>query len=285
MTGRIIKVARGSFHVETASGVVVCRTRGNLRLAETSPCAGDFVTISQTEADTIIEKILPRRNFIPRPPAANIDLLLFVVSVCEPRPNTAVLDTMTVLAQLAEVPVAIALTKCDLAMPEPWKNIYRRAGFPVYCLCRTDSNKTDDLVALRNELHDRTVLLAGNSGAGKSTLLNRILPELGQETAEISHKLGRGKHTTRQTAFFRTDNMLLGDSPGFSSLDLAQQGVKRQELAEGFREFTPYFGQCRFQDCTHLREPGCTVRKAAEAGEIPLERYENYVRFYKALPM
>jgi ribosome biogenesis GTPase len=283
LTGKILKAAGGSFHTETALGVVICRARGSLRLGSISPCAGDFVRLGQVGGDTLIEEILPRKNYLPRPPAANIDLLVLVVSVCEPRPNTVVLDTMTVLAQLREIPAAIAFTKCDLAEPEPWAGIYRRAGFPLYCLSRAEPNKTDDLTTLRSELAGKTVLFAGNSGAGKSTLLNRILPGLEQQTAEISRKLGRGKHTTRQTEFFRADDMLLGDTPGFSALDLTQQGVTKRELPDGFREFAPYFGQCRFQDCAHLREPDCAVRAAAETGEIPTERYRNYQRFCEEL--
>jgi len=283
LTGRILKAAGGSFHAETALGVVVCRARGNLRLRDISPCAGDFVRLAQSGDDTLIEEILPRKNFLPRPPTANVDLLLAVISVREPKPNTAVLDTMTILAQLQEIEIAIAFTKCDLAEPEPWKEIYTKAGFKIYCMSQPKHNETDDLQALRNEIAGKTVIFAGNSGAGKSTLLNRILPGLEQETAAISRKLGRGKHTTRLTEFFRAGDMLLGDSPGFSSLELGAQGVTRQELADGFREFTPYAGQCRFPDCAHLKEPGCTVRSAAEDGTIPIERYRNYARFYELL--
>jgi len=284
LTGRILKAAGDRFHAETASGIVVCRARGSLRLGGRSPCAGDLARLAKIGDDTVIEEILPRMNYIPRPPAANIDLLVAVVSVREPRPNTAVLDTMTVLAALGGTETVIAFTKCDLAEPEPWRTIYEQAGFKAFCLCLTDPNETDDLNALKSELSGQTVIFAGNSGAGKSTLLNRIVPGLELETAEISRKLGRGKHTTRQTEFFRAGDMLLGDSPGFSALELTAQGVTRQELAGGFREFAPYVGRCRFQDCAHLKEPGCAVREAAEGGAIPIERYRNYVRFYRASP-
>jgi ribosome biogenesis GTPase len=237
----------------------------------------DFVG---TGDEAVITRILPRRNALTRPAAANIDLLVLVVSLRDPRPNTAVLDTMTVLAALQELPVLLALTKCDLASPAPLAEIYLRAGYDVLCFSPPDPNESDDLPLLRTRLAGKTALFAGNSGAGKSTLLNRLLPGLGQATAQISQKLGRGKHTTRTTELFRAGDMLLGDTPGFSALTLAEQGITRGQLASGFPEFAAYAGQCRFDDCAHMVEPGCAVRAAAQAGVIPEERLRSYAAFY-----
>ena len=275
MTARILKASGDIFRCQSEGDVFRCRARGNLRLGGISPCAGDFVTVE----DNHITAILPRKNLLPRPSAANVDLLLAVVSTCEPKPNTAVLDTITVIAQLSGIDCAIAFTKCDLASAEPWLSIYKKAGFKCFCANPNDPN--DDLRALEREIQGKTVIFAGNTGAGKSTLLNRILPELGLATGEISKKLGRGRHTTRQTEFFPVGDMLLGDSPGFSALELSAQNIDPKELAGGFREFLPYQGQCKFQDCRHLKEPQCAVRAAAEKGEIPLPRYKNYVFFYE----
>jgi ribosome biogenesis GTPase len=285
VTGRILKAAGGSFLVETASGVINCRARGSLRLDGVAPCPGDIVCLANDLNDEMgmIEKLMPRHNFVPRPPAANLDLLLVVTSVTEPRPNGIILDTMLALARLREIPAAIALTKCDLAEPQPWLDIYRTAGYKVFCLCKTDPDEGDDLPQLLRFLSGKVVLLAGNSGVGKSTLLNRLLPGLDRQTAEISRKLGRGRHTTRQTEFFRAGDMLLGDSPGFSALELVKQGVSRAELAGAFREFEEYIGKCHFPDCAHLQEPGCAIRAAVEDGEIREERYCNYVRFMEVL--
>jgi ribosome biogenesis GTPase len=190
---------------------------------------------------------------------------------------------MTAIAQIREIPVAVVLTKCDLATPEPWLEIYRSAGYPVYCISKVKQNETDDLKLLCGKLQNSTALFAGNSGVGKSTLLNRVLPGLRQQTAEISQKLGRGRHTTRQTEFFRAGSMLIGDSPGFSALEIGRQGIARRELADAFREFAQHIGKCRFPDCAHLLEPGCAVRCAVEEGEIPRTRYRSYVLFMQAL--
>jgi ribosome biogenesis GTPase len=116
---------------------------------------------------------------------------------------------------------------------------------------------------------------------GKSSLLNMLVPSLGAETAAISMKLGRGKHTTRHVELIRVGSGFVADTPGFSQLNFAELGV--EEIAPLFREFAPLADECRFRGCKHLQEPGCAVRDAVEAGTIALSRYEDYIIFINEL--
>ncbi|MEG0804133.1 MAG: ribosome small subunit-dependent GTPase A, partial [Pygmaiobacter sp.] len=120
-----------------------------------------------------------------------------------------------------------------------------------------------------------------NSGVGKSTLLARLLPELHFETAAISKKLGRGRHTTRQVELYEAFNGLIADTPGFSSLDMEHENlIVKENLQFAFPEFAPYLTKCQFTGCSHRTEKGCAVRAAVENGSIGTRRYENYLAMY-----
>ena len=118
---------------------------------------------------------------------------------------------------------------------------------------------------------------------GKSSLLNAIVPELGLEVGAVSEKLGRGKHTTRHVELFSVgDGCFIADTPGFASFDIIMMNtIEKQELQYYFREFKTYLGDCRFNDCAHLKEPGCAVTEALEKKRIMPSRYASYARLYE----
>lgn len=235
-----------------------------------------MVEIEELGGEHIITRILPRKNFLERPPCANIDLLALVVSATQPKPNPKIIDTQILIAWLSDIPTVIVLTKCDLASAEPWKEIYEKAGYDVFCVSMSDS--PEQLSRLHFELRGKTTVFAGNSGVGKSTLINKLAPVLAQKTAPISQKLGRGRHTTRVTEFFDLGSgTFIVDSPGFSTIDLNSPLFQGTNLSAGFREFSCIPGRCRFEDCCHINEPGCAVRSAAESGEISKSRYKSYL--------
>ena len=136
---------------------------------------------------------------------------------------------------------------------------------------------------LREALAGKICCFTGNSGVGKSSLLNALRPGLAIPTAQISEKLGRGKHTTRHVELFQLgDGTYAADTPGFASFgDEAEPPILPEELAGLFPEFGPYLDRCRFDDCTHRAEPGCAVRLAAEEGRIHPSRYASYLRLYE----
>ena len=125
----------------------------------------------------------------------------------------------------------------------------------------------------------------GNSGVGKSSLLNAVEPGFALQVAEVSEKLGRGRHTTRHVALYRLScGGYVIDTPGFSSFDEGELGLALKEhLPETFLEFRPYLGQCRFVGCGHTREKGCAVLAAVKEGKIPRSRHESYLRLYEEL--
>ncbi|HNX65144.1 MAG TPA: ribosome small subunit-dependent GTPase A [Oscillospiraceae bacterium] len=274
--GIIIKAVGGLYFVKTPDGVYECKARGIFRKREISPCAGDNVSIQ----DNVITEILLRKNSIIRPPLANLDQLIFVISTCEPSPNYNVIDKFVAVSEYKGIEPIIAITKIDLNKSEEIKEVYNSSGIKVLTIDYSDSKSCDELYsALENKISAFT----GNSGVGKSTLLNHIDLTLCAQTNEISRKLGRGKHTTRQVELFQLDNGgFIADTPGFSSFETNKYDIIRKEdLSSCFREFSKYSDKCMFHDCSHTKEKGCSVIEAVNKGEISKSRHESYVEMYE----
>lgn len=284
LQGLILQSVGGFYTVEAADAVYTCRARGIFRKNETSPLAGDRVMISvQREGEGTVEEILPRSSALIRPPLANLEVLAIVMSVDEPAPNLMIVDKMTAIAVHHGIEPIIVISKSDLADTSVLERIYRAAGLHVF---RVGDGDDEQLPALRAYLSGKISAVAGNSGVGKSSLLNRIFPDLLLETAEISKKLGRGRHTTRTTTLHKLpEGGYLADTPGFSSLDTERAiYIPKDDLVYCFPEFEPYLFKCRFSpSCTHTAEPGCAICQALEAGEIMPSRYESYVGMYNAV--
>ena len=273
--GLIIKAISGAFYVQTPDAILPCKARGIFRKRGIAPVAGDSVRI---EDDNIVE-ILPRKNELVRPKAANIDLALMTVSTVRPVPNTYVLDKLITVCEFKQIEPVIILTKTDLKTDDTFTDIYQNAGFTVIQTGKGIENRKEILAVMKG----KTSIFIGNTGVGKSTLLNRLFPDLGLRTAAISDKLGRGRHTTRQVELYPVPGGgYVADSPGFSSVELeAYEPIRKEELAGCFREFRPYLDECQFADCSHRKEKGCAVLKAIDDGKISLSRHESYVMLYE----
>lgn len=273
--GLIIKAISGAFYVQTEDAILPCKARGIFRKRGIAPLAGDHVRV---EEDNIIE-ILPRKNELVRPKAANIDLALMTVATTEPSPNAFVLDKMLAVCEYKKIEPVIVMTKNDLKSAEDFACIYENAGFT---LIRTGEGLggEEEILSL---MKGKVSIFIGNTGVGKSTLLNRLFPDLDLRTAAISQKLGRGRHTTRQVELYPIEGGgYVADSPGFSSIELEQyEPVRKEELAGCFREFQPFIDKCRFGDCSHRREKGCAVVQAVKNGIISPSRHESYIALYE----
>ena len=275
--GRIISSVGGLYTVETSCGICTCKARGIFRKKGMTPYVGDYVQLA--EDHQVIDTIFPRRNFILRPPVANLDFILFVTSTCKPSPNLQILDEFLTVAIYLEIQPVIVVTKVDLDEALWLQELYQKAGISVYPVVYT---KPETISAVASLLKDRTGMMTGNSGVGKSTLLNAISPSLQLPVGEISEKLGRGRHTTRQVRLYPCAGGYLADTPGFSTFEAEQYvQMKKENLAFCFPEFRPYLSKCRFSDCAHICEKGCAVLKAVKEGEIAESRHASYKNLYQ----
>lgn len=274
--GIIIKSIGGLFFIESSDTIYECKARGVFRKNGISPCVGDKVNFEEG----VITEILPRKNFIIRPPLANLDQLIFVVSVAEPAPNLLILDKFIAVAQYQNIKPVIVLTKIDLDSCEKILDIYKRAGIEIYVIDYNDKNPAEKIRIL---LKDKISAFTGNSGAGKSTLLNEVCGDFEIATGEISRKLGRGRHTTRHSELYKLPwNGYIADTPGFSTFETNKYNIiKKEELADCFVEFSQFEGECKFRDCSHTKEKGCRIIQAVEEGIIPKTRHESYCCMYE----
>ena len=274
----IIKSIGGFYYAEVAEEVYECKARGNFRKNKISPLPGDRVSITlNLQGENTIDKIYERKSLLQRPPMANVDRLYIVVSVCEPKPNTLVIDKISAIACKNNIEPIIVITKTDLDSFEKIEKIYQKAGFPVYVI----SDDDDSISKLRESFSGHISAFCGNSGVGKTTLLNKIFPNLNMQTSEISNKLGRGKHTTRHIELLKVKNGYIADTPGFSSVDIEKsETIMKDELQNCFPEFSEYLGKCKFSTCSHTVDKGCAILDALEKGEISLSRHKNYVAMY-----
>lgn len=273
--GLILESLGGLYTVETESGIVQLKARGIFRKDGLSPCAGDRCTVE----GGVISSIDERKNSIIRPPLANLDVMVFVISTCEPSPNLTLVDKFIAVCEYKSIQPMIAITKVDLKECGNISDIYGKIGIPTI-VC--DYSDPASLEHVKAAVEGKICAFTGNTGAGKSTLLNHIAPELELKTAEISRKLGRGRHTTRVSRLYKLFGGYIADTPGFSSFETMQYAViLKDELKYCFREFEEYEGKCRFADCNHIGEKGCAVAAAAENGDIAKSRYESYLEMFE----
>lgn len=279
--GIIIKGISGFYYVEVGQDLYECKVRGIFRKKGLSPLVGDRVAISiidEADKKGNIEKIYERKSELVRPPIANVDKVLITFSVKEPNPNMVLLDRFIVFSEKENLDIRIILTKVDLdedgTIVDRIVSDYGRIGYKVIPVS-VDTGQGIDQV--RQELEGCISVFAGQSGVGKSSILNAIEPGFKIDTAEISQKLGRGKHTTRHSELYKLGpNAIVADTPGFSSFELTD--IEIEELQEYFIEFAKFDG-CRFgSKCIHKNEPACAVKEALEVGEIAESRYKSYLQ-------
>ena len=278
-TPYMVKGIGGFYYVKTADGIVECRAKGIFRRRGVTPVAGDRVRLEHETGTAVIAEILPRKNVFVRPPVANVDQFFIVASTVQPVPSTLVIDKLSAIAVDRGAQPVLVITKGDLYGADTLAQCYSTAGFPVLCV---NAATGEGLAPLRDMLAGKLSVFSGNSGVGKSTLLGALMPGCELETAEISQKLGRGRHTTREVVLYEAHGGLVADTPGFASLDMARAAaIPKENLELAFPDIARLFGQCRFTGCSHLSEVGCAVREAVHRGEIARTRYESYAALYE----
>ncbi len=299
--GKVVKGLGGLYETRISDGGKVsrlaCRAKGILKRDEAKVLIGDNVTITvddSTPDGIVISEIETRKNSLIRPPLANLDYLFIVFAAAKPSPVIETVDKLTAIAEHNSIKPIIVITKSDLSSggAEEYAEIYRKVGIPTFI---TSSEEGDGLPALseyirREVTGGKTAAFAGASGVGKSTLMNTLFPSLSLETAEISRKIERGRHTTRHVEIFDIDSSentgFLADTPGFSLVDFARfDFFTIDELLPAFPDILPYMGSCRYADCAHVGEgeDECAVAKAAKEGKIAESRLESYRSIWQTL--
>lgn len=278
--GVIVKALSGFYYVQTDERLLECKARGRFRLDGTSPLVGDRVECSlDAHGKGRIDRVFERRNFFIRPAVANVDALVFVAANTNPVTDPFLIDRVSVIAESAGCELIVCINKTDVDPADELYGIFTAAGFTVVRTSVPDGTGID---ALRREIAGKICAFTGNSGVGKSSIMNALSPGLNIKTAEVSEKLGRGKHTTRHVELFDIGGgTYAADTPGFASFDIEMMEIiPKEQLQFDFVEFAPYIGRCRFNNCAHLKEPGCAVTQAVADGKIMPSRYRSYERLY-----
>lgn len=292
--GVVIKSTGSWYIVKKENGEVAdCRIRGKFRMEgirTTNPVAvGDTVEIESGNDGCVITRIAERRNYLIRKStnlskeahiiASNVDQAILITTISHPEIPTVFIDRFLATTEAYRIPAALVFNKTDLyseedrAKLEEQIKIYTSIGYP----CLTVSATTgQDIGKLRDLLKDKTTVLSGMSGVGKSSIINRIEPGLSLKVATISNAHDTGKHTTTFAEMFSlTGGGAIIDTPGIRSFGLID--MKKEEISHFFPEIFKHAKDCRFYNCTHIHEPGCSVIEAVQSGEISESRYWSYL--------
>ena len=300
-SGKVVKGLGGLYEVRIEENGEIsrlaCRAKGVLKRDEAKVLIGDNVTVSiddSTPDGIVISEIDRRKNSLIRPPLANLDYLFIVFAAAKPSPVIETVDKLIAIAVHNSITPIVVVTKSDLQSDaaDEYAAIYRLAGIETFVTSSQAGEGIDEIAAYirSNVVSGRTAAFAGASGVGKSTLMNALFPNLTLATAEISHKIERGRHTTRHVEIFDIDGSadtgFLADTPGFSLIDFARfDFFSLEELLPTFPELLPYVGKCRYADCAHVGEgeDECAVARATAEGKIAPTRLESYRSIYKVL--
>jgi len=292
LRGLVTRLQAGFYTVHAEDQEITCRLRGRhkkIRLFEDIVAVGDWVKFSLLEDHTgVIEEIEPREKafFRMAPTArgeykqillANPDQVLLVFSCADPEPSLRMLDRFLVITEKQNIPVIIVVNKIDLIGIKAAKKLF--AAYPEigYRVIFTSARKKLHIAELKEELIGKVNAFSGPSGAGKSSLLNQVQPGLGLRIGGLKNSSKKGKHTTVVRELFRLDEGgYVADMPGLRSLSLWD--TEPEELDGYFPELRELVKHCQFNDCTHIVEPGCAVKKAVAEGSVNQQRYDSYVR-------
>lgn len=271
MRGKIIKLISNDYTVLSNDKQYVCKSRGKFRNMKINPLVGDEVIFD--EENNYILEVLPRKNYLLRPPVANVDQAVIITSVKHPDFSSNLLDKLLCIIEFNNIKPIICFTKLDLLNDNELEEInkiidYYKKIYEVYI--------NDDIESIKHIFKDKISVFTGQSGAGKSTLLNKLDESLQIKTNDISYALGRGKHTTRHVELIPLYGGLVADTPGFSAVDFTD--MTNADIRDNFIEFNEYREDCKYKDCMHNKEDECAIKSEIDKN-ILKSRYENYLNF------
>ncbi|MDR1369582.1 MAG: ribosome small subunit-dependent GTPase A [Dysgonamonadaceae bacterium] len=295
MKGLVVKNTGSWYQVFTEEKKYVdCKIKGNFRLKDirsTNPVSvGDRVAIEiNNEGTAFITEIEDRRNYIIRRSsnlskqshiiAANLDQALLIVTVNYPITTTTFIDRFLATSEAYSIPAVLVFNKIDRYRDDDREyldalvNLYETIGYPCY---KISAKKDEDLGVIKNLLIGKTTLFSGHSGVGKSTLINRLVPGLKLKTGEISEYHNKGIHTTTFSEMIAiSEGGYIVDTPGIKGFGVFD--MDEVEISHYFPEIFKFSHQCRFNNCTHRKEPDCAVLQAVEDAYISESRYRSYL--------
>jgi ribosome biogenesis GTPase / thiamine phosphate phosphatase len=297
MKGRVIKSTGSWYTVQVDLEMIQARLKGKFKQDElklTNPIAvGDWVglDLEEGQATGVIREIFPRENYVIRKStrkqhfshiiASNLDQAMLVITMKNPRTSLGFIDRFLVSTESFRIPAILVVNKMDLMEGEDAQDwlqdiheIYEPLGYPVVEVSALENQQLKDL--LIPHLQGKSTLISGHSGVGKSTLLNRLIPDARQETKEVSGYSSKGVHTTTfAEIFFLKEGGDLIDTPGIKEFGILE--IEEYELSHYFPEMRAHLGECKYNNCQHVNEPGCKILKQLEEGYIHPYRYESYV--------
>lgn len=262
-------------------------------ISSTNPIAvGDEVEMEIEdiqEESAMIDHIYDRRNYVARVSphnkrqhhiiASNLDQSILFATLKDPKTSQGFMDRFLVSCESYHIPAIIVFNKSDLYRKKEMerfgllKEIYESIGYKVILASVQNNQGVDEVKAL---LHNKTTLLSGHSGVGKSTFINTVFPEFNLRTQEVSDWSGKGLHTTTFAEMFDLpDGGQIIDTPGVREFGLVD--ITKQELSHYFPEMKQLINDCQFNNCMHINEPGCAVKKAVNAGTVSVDRYASYL--------
>ena len=283
MQGLIVENISNLYKIKLKEKIYTATARGKFKKDEISPVVGDLVeltNINEEKLEAVIEKILPRKNYVKRPKVSNITQLVFVLSSKHPKPDLLMLDKQLAFAELLNIKTIIVLNKIDLDDKIEFKSIKKIYESIGYKVIETQANNGNGVKKLIKLMNNNINVFSGNSGVGKSTLINAIFDEEKTQEGEISQKNKRGKNTTTSTKLYEIDkNTYIADTPGFSTFDISE--IESKDLYKYFKEFSDQ--NCKYVGCTHIKEEECGIKQDVKEGKIDLGRYERFCKLYNEL--
>ncbi len=297
MFGRVVK-STGSWYIVLSNDdkLYDCRIKGKFRLSKsklTNPVAvGDLVEFELEEKETsqgVITIIEDRKNYLIRRSnklskqfqiiASNVDQILLLATIAKPRTTTIFIDRILLAAEAYQIPVIIIFNKKDIynneetSILKDYLDIYQSIGYRVMVISAFDKS---DLEEIRKPISDKISLITGHSGVGKSTLMNQLNPLLVLKTGDLSKYHERGTHNTTFAEMHKiVDNTYIIDTPGIKDFGVVE--FERDNISMYFSDIRKYAGQCKFNNCKHIDEPGCMVLEAINENKIRISRYESYL--------
>ena len=279
MQGKIVSTVGGVYTIYVNGITYNVFPKGIFKFRKQHLCVGDNVIFDENEL--VINEILERKNELIRPRSANIDILLIVMSVVEPDLSSELLYKFLTYANMNNIQAKVLFTKLDLLEDKTYLNSLisdlEKLGIEVFTL---EKKSHDALDIIKDVIKDKTTIVMGQTGVGKSSFINLLDEKFDRKIGEYSNALGRGKHQTKEVILLPFNGGFIGDTPGFSSLDLE---LFKEDLAQFFPGYNKFYTECYFSNCLHQNEKQCKIKEEISKGNLSEECYEIYIKLLSSL--